>query len=108
MPQYFSGRKGNEIKISTGTSALGLLGKPLQELASNPAKFLQRVLEQDGRTVNGVKVLFRAATRRRLGKARGWGFHGKYRGVHIDEPSEDESCWICFDFEDPYVLTPLR
>lgn len=108
LTQYFSGRKGNAIKISTGTITLGLFGKQLQEFASNPAKFLQRVLEQDGRTVNGVKVLFRAATKKRLSKARGWGFYGKCHWVHIDEPPEDESCWICYDFEDPCFLTPLR
>jgi hypothetical protein len=108
LVQYFSGKKGKDLKISSGTITLGLFGKPLQEFAANPADFIRRVLEGDGRKVNGVKVLFRMPTKRRLNKARGWGFYGKCHWVHIDEPPEDESCWICYDFEDPCFLTPLR
>lgn len=108
VTQYSSGRKGKDLSISTGTITLGLFGKQLQEFASNPAAFLQRVLEQDGRRVNGMKVLFRVATKKQLSKARGWGFYGKCHWVHIDEPKEDESTWICIDLENPCFLTPVR
>ncbi len=108
VAQFFSGKKGKGLKISTGTITLGLFSKPLQDFAAGLAAFTRRVREHDGRKVNGVKVLFRTATKTRLNKARGWGFYGKCHWVHIDEPPEDESCWICCDFEDPCFLTPLR
>lgn len=108
VAQYFSGRKGKDLTISTGTITLGLFGKHVQQFASNPAEFLQRVLEQDGRKVNGVKVLFRVATKKRLSNARGVGFYGKCHWVHIDEPIEDESTWICIDLENPCLMTPVR
>lgn len=108
VAQYSAGRKGRGIVISTGTITLGLFGKHVQQFASNPAEFLQGVLEQDGRTVNGVKVLFRVATKKRLSKARGGGFYGKCHWVHIDEPKDDESTWICIDLENPCFLAPVR
>jgi hypothetical protein len=108
VAEFFSGKKGKDLRISTGTITFGLYGKHLQAFATNPADFIRRVLEQDGRRVNGVKVLFRMPTKKRLTKARGWGFYGKCHWVHIDEPPEDESTWVCIDLEDPCFLTPLR
>jgi hypothetical protein len=96
LKEYFSGKRGKEFCFSTGTIEMQLYGKHVKQFETNPAKFIRKLLVEDGRTVNGIKVILPVERRRTLSKSRmAGGIYCKCEWVHIDEPEEHESTWIC-------------
>lgn len=101
--QFVSGKPGS-IQLSTGTLEMELHGKHLAEFASQPAEFIRKVLQDDGRVVNGVRVELPEETVKAIARSRayGWGVY-KAKWYHIDQPPEEESTWVCIDIEKPKI-----
>jgi len=100
----FVAGKPSDIHISTGTLEMELHGKHLSEFSSQPAEFIRKVLQDDGRVVNGVRAELPEETVKTLAKSRalGWGVYGA-KWYHIDQPPEEESTWVCIDIEKPKI-----
>jgi hypothetical protein len=70
------------IHLSTGTLEMELHRKHLSEFSRQPAEFIRKVLLDDGRVVNGVRLDLPEETVESLSKSRalGWGIY-KAKGV---------------------------
>lgn len=107
VKEYFHGKYGEEFKFSTGEIEMELTQKHLKDFDSDPAGFIRKILEQDGRSVNNIKIscpVEESLEKRAFAtEAR---FCCKCTWVHIDEPEEHHSTWICIKLPSSF-LTPI-
>ena len=104
----FEGDAKRSTAISQGTIDFVLVGADVAAFLDRPVDYIKRAILATGKKVNALRVEDRSeegvASR---SAARAWGAClCKCTWVHIDEPPEHESTWICIKLP-PQMLMPI-
>ncbi|MCF3972869.1 hypothetical protein [Paracoccus salsus] len=105
---HFTGDPKREMVISQGEIDFVLFGDDVKAFIDRPSDYIARAIEASGRKVNALRVEDAETTddKTRSAFRMAGCIAGKCTWVHIDEPAEHESTWICIKL--PYtMLTPF-
>lgn len=108
MEVQFEGDPLRSTSLSQGEIEFFLTGEDVVAFSDRPVDYIKRAILATGRKANAIRVEDRSREpAKERAAARAWAaVYCKCTWVHIDEPPEHESTWICIKLPSQ-MLTPF-